>query len=86
MYNKTKKGATSLIVTMFFTLLAGILVLSFVSIMLSNINESTNYNLSQSAYDAALAGIEDAKIMLLEYNNCMARNDTTSSRCKEMLQ
>ena len=80
MYNKTKKGATSLIVTMFFTLLAGILVLSFVSIMLSNINESTNYNLSQSAYDAALAGIEDAKIMLLEYNNCMARNDTTSGR------
>ena len=86
MYNKTKKGATSLIVTMFFTLLAGILVLSFVSIMLSNINESTNYNLSQSAYDAALAGIEDAKIMLLEYNNCMARNDTTSSRCKEIVK
>jgi hypothetical protein len=54
MYTKIKKGATSLIVTMFFTLLAGILVLSFISIMLSNINESTNYNLSQSAYDAAL--------------------------------
>ena len=85
MYNKTKKGATSLIVTLFFTLLAGILVLSFVSIMLSNINESTNYNLSQSAYDSALAGIEDAKIMLLEYNNCMARNDTTSNRCKDIV-
>ena len=86
MYYKTKKGATSLIVTLFFTLLAGILVLSFISIMLSNINESTNYNLSQSAYDSALAGIEDAKIMLLEYNNCMARNDTTSSRCKDIVQ
>ena len=86
MYNKTKKGATSLIVTMFFTLLAGILVLSFVSIMLSNINESTNYNLSQSAYDSALAGIEDAKIMLLEYNNCMARNDSSSTRCSEIVK
>ena len=86
MYNKTKKGATSLIVTLFFTLLAGILVLSFISIMLSNINESTNYNLSQSAYDSALAGIEDAKIMLLEYNNCMARNDTTSNRCKDIVK
>ena len=85
MNNKFKKGATSLIVTMFFTLLAGILVLSFVSIMLSNINESTNYNLSQSAYDSALAGIEDAKIMLLEFNNCMARNDTTSNRCKDIV-
>lgn len=86
MYNKTKKGATSLIVTMFFTLLAGILVLSFVSIMLSNINESTNYNLSQSAYDSALAGIEDAKIMLLEYNNCMARNDVSSTRCEKIVK
>ncbi len=86
MYNKTKKGATSLIVTLFFTLLAGILVLSFISIMLSNINESTNYNLSQSAYDSALAGIEDAKVLLLEYNNCMARNDTTSNRCKDIVK
>ena len=85
MQGKTKQGATSLIVTMFFTLLAGILVLSFVSVMLSNINESTNYNLSQSAYDSALAGIEDAKVMLLEYNNCLARGDTTSTRCKTVV-
>jgi len=86
MYTKIKKGATSLIVTMFFTLLAGILVLSFVSIMLSNINESTNYNLSQSAYDAALAGIEDAKVMLLEYRRCIARGDTHSSRCENVVK
>jgi hypothetical protein len=86
MYTKIKKGATSLIVTMFFTLLAGILVLSFISIMLSNINESTNYNLSQSAYDAALAGIEDAKVMLLEYKRCIARNDTHSSRCENVVK
>ena len=86
MYIKTKKGATSLIVTMFFTLLAGILVLSFISIMLSNINESTNYNLSQSAYDAALAGIEDAKVMLLEYRRCIARNDTHSTRCENVVK
>lgn len=77
MLQKTRKGATSMIVIIFFTLLAGILVLSFVGVMLSNITQSTNYDLSQSAYDAALAGIEDAKIMLLEYNNCMARGKTT---------
>ena len=85
MQGKTKKGATSLITTMFFTLLAGILVLSFVSIMLSNINESTNYNLSQSAYDSALAGIEDAKVMLLEYNSCLARGDNSSARCATLV-
>jgi len=86
MQNKTKKGATSLITTMFFTLLAGILVLSFVSIMLTNINESTNYNLSQSAYDAALAGIEDAKVALLLYNDCISRGDTSSTRCKTVYE
>ncbi len=86
MQSKTKKGATSLITTMFFTLLAGILVLSFVSIMLTNINESTNYNLSQSAYDAALAGVEDAKIALLLYGDCISRGDLNSARCKKVVE
>ena len=83
---KTRKGATSMIVIIFFTLLAGILVLSFVSIMVMNISESTNFILSQSAYDSALAGIEDAKVMLLEYNTCTARGDTTSSQCKKVVE
>lgn len=85
MLQKTRKGATSMIVIIFFTLLAGILVLSFVGVMLSNITQSTNYDLSQSAYDAALAGIEDAKVMLLEYNNCMARGDLTSPICSKVI-
>lgn len=85
MLQKTRKGATSMIVIIFFTLLAGILVLSFVGVMLSNITQSTNYDLSQSAYDAALAGVEDAKVMLLEYNNCMSRGDNKSATCARVV-
>ena len=76
-----KKGAAAVTVVIFFTILLGIIVASFASIMITNIDRSTDYDLSQSAYDAALAGMEDAKVMLLKYNNCVARNDKTSAIC-----
>ena len=85
MKQKTRKGATSMIVIIFFTMLAGILVLSFASLMITNMRETTNYSLSQSAYDAALAGTEDAKVMLIEYNNCVSRSDSTSARCSDIM-
>ena len=79
MKQKKYKGATSMIVVIFFALLAGILVLSFASIMITNMRETTNYSLSQSALDAAHAGVEDAKILILEYKNCISKNIVTGS-------
>lgn len=66
-----KKGASAIYMVIFTATLLSIIALSFVRLMLSEMNRTTNYSLSQSAYNSALAGIEDAKIVLLRYQNCM---------------
>ena len=77
----TKEGAASIFIVIFTTLLLSVITLSFVRIMLSEANLTINYNLSQSAYDSALAGIEDAKVALLKYHECISKGDTTSDSC-----
>ena len=71
---KTRKGAASIYIVIFTTTLLGIIALSFVRIMLAESLRTTNYSLSQSAYNSALAGIEDAKIVLLRYQSCINNN------------
>ena len=56
-------------------MLFSIISLSFVRIMLTESTQTINYSLSQSAYNSAMAGIEDAKIALLKYQNCISTND-----------
>lgn len=68
----TKKGVASLYVVIFTTILFGVIVLSFVRIMLSETVQSNNDDLSQSAYDSALAGVEDAKIAVNKYYQCLS--------------
>ena len=60
-----KKGAAAIYVVIFTATLLSIIALSFVRLMLSEMSRTTNYSLSQSALNSALAGIEDAKIVLL---------------------
>ncbi|MBQ8156873.1 hypothetical protein IJ102_00535 [Candidatus Saccharibacteria bacterium] len=76
---KTKKGAAAIYTVVFFCLLIGIVTLGFISIMLQDILGSTNYDLSQSAYDSALAGVEDAKVLLLKYNACLSNSERLGS-------
>ena len=68
---KTRKGAAAFYIVIFTTTLLGVVTLSFVRIMLAEAARTNNYSLSQSAYNSALAGIEDAKIVLLRYQNCI---------------
>ena len=67
---KTKKGMASLYLVSFTTLLLSIVTMSFVSVMVSESREASNSDLSQSAFDSALAGIEDAKTAILMYEAC----------------
>ena len=75
---ETRKGAASIYIVIFTTTLLGIIALSFVRIMLAESLRTTNYSLSQSAYNSALAGVEDAKIVLLRYQSCINKGTYVS--------
>ena len=76
---QTTQGAATIYIVIFTTMLFSIIALSFVRIMLSESTQTINYSLSQSAYNSALAGIEDAKIALLKYQNCISTADAVGA-------
>ena len=82
------KGAVSIYVVIFTALIVSIITVSFIRIMVSNEHQSSNADLSQSARDSALAGVEDAKIALLKYiKQCPSgKNSDTGStnNCQEI--
>lgn len=78
-YSSTKKGVASLYVVIFATILFGVITLSFIRIILSESKQSSNDDLSQSAYDSALAGVEDAKIAVNRYYQCINNGGNLNS-------
>lgn len=58
---KKHSGAVSIFVVVFTALLLTIVTISFARLMLREQQRASNADLSQSAYDSALAGVEDAK-------------------------
>lgn len=84
---KNREGAAAIYIVIFTTMLFSIIALSFVRIMVSEANQTVNYSLSQSAYNSAQAGIEDAKIALLKYQNCISTRDAIGkAECQRIRQ
>jgi hypothetical protein len=74
-YKNMKRGAVSIYVVIFTTLLLSIISLGFMRIMMAEQRSASNQDLSNSAFDSAMAGVEDGKIVVLAYHECKGRND-----------
>lgn len=86
----TKRGAASLFVVIITIILLGVITLGFTRLILSEVSQTSNNDLSQSAYDSALAGIEDAKIALLRYHTCLSsgkvgKDSSTPGTCEALI-
>ena len=77
-YIKTKSGAASFYIVMITTLILTVLAMSFTSLVITEVQRTANNDLSNSAYDSALAGIEDAKLAFLAYQSCLNQGATAS--------
>jgi Tfp pilus assembly protein PilX len=91
-----ESGAVSLFIVVFAMLLITIVTLSFLRLTLQDQQNSSMNDLSQSAFDSSLAGVEDAKRALIYYRTvcetgdvaaCAAlRSTINSSTCNEGLR
>lgn len=79
-----RKGAASFYIVAFSTLILMIVATSFAAVIISETTRTSNDDLSQSAYDAALAGVEDAKLLYQSYQNCVLQGTKTSD-CQTLI-
>lgn len=92
-YNSIQRGAVSLFVVIFSALLITVVTVSFIRIMVQNQQQASTTDLSQSAYDSAQAGIEDAKRALIRYQSicnsggdcAVAQAEINSETCNEAI-
>lgn len=80
-----KKGAVSIFVVIFATILATIIVLGFVRLMILDQQRAISSDLADSAYDSALAGLEDAKRAMIAYERDLCPAGASgSANCEEL--
>lgn len=80
-----ESGAVSLFLVVFAMLLITIVTLSFLRVMIADQQQASVSDLSKSAYDSSLAGVEDAKRALIYYRTICNRDAAACTIAKNAL-
>lgn len=73
-----QRGVVSLFTVLFTTLLLTVITVSFLRLMVQEQKQAQNQDMSQSAYDSAISGVEDAKRVL----RACYQQGSSSQACK----
>jgi Tfp pilus assembly protein PilX len=83
--SKFKRGGISMFLVVIVGSLVALMVASFMRLVVRDQSQASNLDLSQSAYDSAQVGVEDAKkFMDLYSSNCANGFDVSTPECVQM--